>query len=144
MIRYRLYGKRLPERIKKAFDAICVSANKQLNLCEEVEFDVSIVSAQNIKTINKKYRKINKVTDVISFANRDRKEIFVPLIGEIFICLEQAKKQAKLYKHTLEREMMFLFTHGLLHLLGFDHQTKKDKKVMFDITKKIIIHAQNI
>lgn len=142
MIRYRLYGNLAVQGVKKAFDAICVSTFKQLKLCENVVFDVNIVSATQIKNINNKYRKINKVTDVISFANRDSKEVYVPLLGEIFICLDQAKKQAKEYQHTLQRELIFLFTHGLLHLLGYDHQNKKDEKIMMDLSKKIINKAQ--
>lgn len=138
MIRYRLYGQMPVAGVKKAFDAICVSTFKQLKLCENVVFDVSIVSSKQIKNINNKYRKINKVTDVISFANRDDKSVIVPLLGEIFICLDQAKKQAEAYGHSLKHELIFLFTHGLLHLLGFDHMTSKDEKVMMDTTKKII------
>lgn len=142
MIRYRLYGNLPVNGIKKAFDAICVSTFEQLKLCEELEFDVNIVNKQTIKNINKKYRKINKVTDVISFANRDKKDIFVPLIGEIFICLDVAKQQAKDYGHSIQRELIFLFTHGLLHLLGFDHKTKKQEKEMMSATNKIISKSQ--
>lgn len=141
MIKYRLYGKLNVKDIKKCFDAICLSTYKTLKVCENVVFDVNIVSASQIKKINKQYRKIDKVTDVISFANRDDKSVFVPLLGEIFICLDQAKKQAKEYKHCLQRELIFLFTHGLLHLLGYDHMSKKDEKVMFNITDKIIANA---
>lgn len=142
MIKYRLYGKLNVKDIKKCFDAICLSTYKTLNICENVVFDVNIVSATQIKKINKQYRKIDKVTDVISFANRDDKTMFVPLLGEIFICLDQAKKQAKQYKHSLQRELLFLFTHGLLHLLGYDHMTKKDEKVMLNITNKVIANAR--
>lgn len=142
MVSYRLYGSLPVAGIKKAFDAICVSASKQLKLRESVEFDVNIVTSTQIKNINNKYRKINKVTDVISFANRDNKTVMVPLLGEIFICLSRAKEQAKDYGHSLQRELIFLFTHGLLHLLGFDHQTPKQEKQMFSLTDKIINKAQ--
>ncbi|MCQ2957237.1 MAG: rRNA maturation RNase YbeY [Mycoplasmoidaceae bacterium] len=142
MIRYRLYGKLPVEGVKKAFDAICESAFNQLQLCENVVFDVNIVNASRIKEINKKYRKIDKVTDVISFANRDNSSVIVPLLGEIFICLDQAKKQANEYKHSLQRELIFLFTHGLLHLLGYDHIKPKDEKIMLSLTDKIINKAQ--
>ena len=141
MIKYRLYGKLNVKDIKKCFDAICLSTYKTLNICENVVFDVNIASCTQIKKINKQYRKIDKVTDVISFANRDDKTMFVPLLGEIFICLDQAKKQAKQYKHSLQRELLFLFTHGLLHLLGYDHMTKKDEKVMLSITNEVIANA---
>ena len=138
MIRYRLYGKMPVVGVKKSFDAVCLSTYSQLKLCENVVFDVNIVTPAQIRKINNKYRKIDKVTDVISFANRDDKTVIVPLLGEIFICLDQAKKQAKTYGHSLKHELIFLFTHGLLHLLGFDHTKPKDEKIMLDWTKKII------
>jgi len=142
MINYRLYGKLNVKDIKKAFDAICQSAYKVLDMCEDVVFDVNIVDSKKIHAINKKYRHVDKVTDVITFANRDNSPIIIPLLGEIFICLDVAKKQAKEYKHTLQRELIFLFTHGLLHLLGFDHMNKQDEKKMFSLTDKIIKQAE--
>ncbi|MCQ3908312.1 MAG: rRNA maturation RNase YbeY [Mycoplasmoidaceae bacterium] len=142
MVRYRLYGSLPVTGVKNAFNSICESTFKELKLCENVVFDVNIVTPAQIKNINNKYRKTNKVTDVISFANRDNSKVLVPLLGEIFICLDQAKKQAHEYKHSLQRELIFLFTHGLLHLLGFDHQTSKQEKEMMSLSKKIINKAQ--
>lgn len=142
MIKYRLYGSLPVIGVKNSFNAICKSAFKQLKFNEDVIFDVNIVSSEQIKFINKKYRKINKVTDVISFANRDNNEITIPLLGEIFICLNRAKKQAKEYTHSLQRELIFLFTHGLLHLLGFDHKTKEQEKKMISLSNRIINNAQ--
>lgn len=142
MIKYRLYGKLNVTHIKDCFDAICLSASKQLKLKNDLEFDINIVNTKQIHSINKKYRKIDRPTDVITFANRDSNEIKIPLLGEIFICIDIAKKQAKEYKHSLQRELIFLFTHGLLHLLGYDHMNKKDEKQMFDLTDKIINKAQ--
>lgn len=138
MINYRLYGKLNIPNIKKYFNEICFSTFKTLKICEEIEFDVNIVTKKKIQEINKKYRKIDRPTDVITFANRDKQVLYVPLLGEIFICLDVAKEQAKEYKHSLQRELIFLFTHGLLHLLGYDHMNKKDEKIMFDLTDKII------
>lgn len=138
MIKYRLYGKLNIKGIKDYFDTICVNTYKILKMKEDCEFDVNIVDKKTIQSINKKYRKIDKVTDVISFANRDDKAIKVPLLGEIYICLDRAKEQAKEYGHSNQRELSFLFTHGLLHLLGYDHMTKKDEKEMFGLTDKIL------
>jgi len=142
MINYRLYGKLPVKDIKQAFDAVCKSAFKVLKMCEDVVFDVNIVDSKKIHAINKKYRHVDKPTDVITFANRDNSTFIIPLLGEVFICLDVAKKQAKEYKHTLQRELIFLFTHGLLHLLGFDHMNKKDEKKMFGLTDKIIKQAE--
>lgn len=138
MIKYRLYGKLNKNNIKAYFDTICLATYKELKLCENLVFDVNIVDSKTIKYINKTYRHKDKVTDVISFANRDNKDIYVPLLGEIYICLDQAKKQAKEYGYSLKRELCFLFTHGLLHLLGFDHINPKDEKQMMNLTKKIL------
>ncbi len=142
MIKYRLYGKLNVRHIKQCFDAICLSTYTTLKLCENVVFDVNIVDTKEIKKINKKYRKMDKATDVISFANRDEQTLFVPLLGEIYICLDVAKAQAKEYKHSLQRELIFLFTHGLLHLLGYDHMSKKEEKIMMSLSNKIISKAQ--
>ncbi|MDR0985445.1 MAG: rRNA maturation RNase YbeY [Mycoplasmataceae bacterium] len=101
-------------------------------------FDVSIVDSKQIKTINNKYRHINKVTDVISFALFDAKSIKTNLLGEIFICYQKAKQQANEYGHSLNRELTFLFIHGLLHLLGYDHLNKKQEHKMFLLQKKLM------
>ncbi len=142
MIRYRLYGNLRLQGIKKAFNAICVSTNKQLKLSSNLEFDVNIVHLNKIRALNKKYRNINKPTDVLSFANRDNGNVHISLLGEIYICIEKAKQQAKLYEHSLQRELIFLFTHGLLHLLGYDHKTKKQTKALNALTNRIINKAQ--
>ena len=59
-------------------------------------------------------------------------------LGDLFINIDYARRQAKEYGHSYEREMGFLFTHGLLHCLGYDHMTESDEKVMFDLQKKIL------
>ena len=84
-------------------------------------FDVNIINSNQMHIINKKHRKVDKDTDVISFAFHDAKDIKSNLLGEIFINHQRAKKQAKEYGHSYEREMTFLFIHGVLHLLGYDH-----------------------
>ena len=59
-------------------------------------------------------------------------------LGDIFISVDHAKSQAEEYGHSLRREMCFLFTHGLLHLLGYDHMKEEDEKVMFTLQKEIL------
>lgn len=81
------------------------------------EISIAILSPLEIKKLNKIYRKKDKVTDVLSF-NLDDKNI----LGEIVICLEQAKKQAKEKKTSLQAELKLLVAHGTLHLLGYDHE----------------------
>lgn len=102
-----------------------------------------IVGPSTIKRINRDYRNIDKVTDVISFALLDSDDGFVSPIeeielGDIFINKNRVVSQAKEYDHSVKREFVFLFVHGLLHLFGYDHIKEKDEKIMFDLQKKII------
>lgn len=107
---------------------------------------ISIVDNKYIHKINKKYRGIDRPTDVISFAFLDgeinKEQIFHSdnevCLGDIYISLDKAKEQAEEYKHSLERELSFLFIHGLLHLLGYDHMTKEDEEVMFALQEEIL------
>lgn len=103
------------------------------HLDEDYAFSVIFVTEERIKDINKTYRKIDKVTDVISFPDREDN-----YLGDIFICLNQAKKQALDYEHTLKRETGFLAVHGYLHLLGYDHQTPEEEQVMFREQERIL------
>ncbi|WP_158735062.1 rRNA maturation RNase YbeY [Alteribacillus sp. YIM 98480] len=100
------------------------------------ELSVTIVDNKTIQSMNHQYRGIDKPTDVISFALNDEEEMpddpNVPnLLGDILISLEKAKEQAEAYGHSLERELGFLAAHGLLHLLGYTHDTTEAEKDMF-------------
>ena len=115
---------------------------KVLDLKDEYELSLIITGPINIKRINRYYRKIDKVTDVISFALLDdgEEEYFDECIelGDIFINRNRVYSQAKEYGHSIKREFVFLFVHGLLHLLGYDHMNIEDEKVMFGLQKRIV------
>ena len=97
---------------------------------------------ENIHKINKEYRNIDGVTDVISFANCDDKENEDKNeLGDVFISLEKAYEQAKEYGHSEEREVAFLAVHAYLHLCGYDHMTPEDEKEMFSIQEDILNKA---
>ena len=84
---------------------------------------------------------MDKPTDVISFAYNDTVEKFDDFsdeIGDIFINLDYVSKQAAEYGHSEAREYLFLITHGVLHLLGYDHQNPEEEKLMFDLQKEIL------
>lgn len=102
---------------------------------KNARFSVIIITDSEIKAINKKYRKIDKPTDVISFAleENQKEQVFLKnrVLGDIYISLDKAKKQAIEYGHSLRRELCFLAVHGLLHLLGYDHNNKEEEKIMF-------------
>ena len=104
---------------------------------------VSIVLVDNeyIHKINKEYRNVDKETDVISFAFMDDEtnpESVITDLGEIYISLEKAHSQSEEYGHSFKRELCFLLTHGLLHLLGYDHMTEEDEKEMFGLQEEVL------
>ena len=104
-------------------------------------FSVVLVDEKTIQDINRDYRKIDKVTDVISFAfeDNDKKEYNnIRILGEIYICIPRMKEQAILYGHSETRELAFLGVHGLLHLLGYDHMKKEDEEIMFGKQEMIL------
>lgn len=107
--------------------------------------EVNITDDAKIQEINRAYRGLDRPTDVISFAFLDNIVNEPPIIGEvprllgeIIISYETAIRQAEAYGHSLEREMKFLFTHGMLHLLGYDHQDADQEKIMFDLQDQIL------
>ena len=97
----------------------------------------------NLFIINKDYRNIDRITDVISFALNDEQDFLIKTeeIGDIFICIDQAKRQAEEYGHSLDRELGFLSVHGYLHLNGYDHMTKEDEEIMFKKQEEILEKA---
>lgn len=107
---------------------------------ENVEFNIIFVDSKKIHEINKTYRNVDRVTDVISFALEDNKTIELDhrLLGDIYICIEKAEEQAKEYGHSFLRELAFLTIHGLLHLLGYDHMEKEEEKIMFQKQEDIL------
>ncbi len=125
----------------KLFNKIAKSAEKELKLETDYEISVTFVRSKSIHIINRDYRGIDRPTDVISFAIQDDLEDFMEEntdLGDIFINIDYARKQAKEYGHSYEREIGFLFTHGLLHCLGYDHMEEDDAKVMFSLQDQIL------
>ena len=109
-------------------------------------FNIIFVTKDRIQQINKDYRGIDRVTDVITFALMENpSEIFMEAIdelGDVFICVEKAIEQASEYNHSVEREMGFLAVHGYLHLLGYDHMNEDDEKIMFSKQEEILAKAK--
>lgn len=135
------------EDYQQDYLAIIKETTKQLNIDENIELSCILVDDQKIHDINKEYRKIDRSTDVISFALEDSEQYYVigmpRSLGDIFISVDHAKMQSEEYGHSLKREMCFLFTHGLLHLLGYDHVEKEDEEKMI-MTQKSILEALEI
>lgn len=101
--------------------------------------EVIFVNNDEIREINKKYRNIDEVTDVLSFVNDD---LETKSLGDIFIAVERAKEQATKYRHSNKREFAFLAVHGYLHLIGYDHETKEDEILMFELQEEILKKAK--
>ena len=124
------------------FTAIIEQALKTLHIEDDVEVSCVLVDDERIHEINREYRHIDRSTDVISFAMEDNDQFYVEgiprTLGDIFISVDHAKKQAEEYGHSLRREMCFLFTHGILHLLGYDHMTDEQEKEMFGLQDEIL------
>ena len=109
-------------------------------------FSIIFVDEEEIQKINKEYRNIDKITDVISFAFEDSTNILyndIRVLGDIYICIPRMISQAKDYGHSEKRELSFLVIHGLLHLLGYDHQTKEEEQIMF-AKQEMILNGENI
>ncbi len=115
----------------------------------ECEVSVSVVDGAEIQTINRQFRGIDRVTDVLSFPQLTFTEGEIPeknengeiVLGDIILCLQRAKEQAAEYGHSLKREIAFLTAHSMLHLLGYDHMTPQEEKVMFQKQEEILQKA---
>ena len=116
-VEFRLEFKQLLEKIAQEVEQEEVLKNKQVTL--------ALVDKEKIKELNQKYRDKSEITDVLSFPLEEE-----DYLGDIAISLEIAKKQAEEYGHSLTRELGFLFLHGLLHLLGYEHYKPEAKKIM--------------
>lgn len=110
-------------------------------ISDKLELSLTFVDKEEIHRLNREYRGVDRPTDVLSFpiyeskeelirAEKDPYEIFEPVLGDIVICMDIAKVQAKELGHSLERELMYLSCHSILHLLGYDHMEDQDKIVM--------------
>ncbi len=107
---------------------------------QDVEFNIIFVDLEKIQEINRVYRGIDRVTDVITFALEDGEEIKFQhrLLGDIYISYDKAREQAIEYGHSLEREISFLAVHGFYHLLGYDHMMPEEEKVMFQKQEEVL------
>lgn len=125
------------------FTKIVEKVENLLEIKEQYVFSLILVDSARIHEINREYRGIDRPTDVISFALMDSEDAFECMeeeieIGDIFVNIDAVKTQAEEYGHSFEREFSFLFTHGVLHLLGYDHMVKEEEEVMFALQDKVL------
>lgn len=126
------------EKIIKRVIQTCFEEENLLN--SKLEISITLTNPKNIQEINKKYRNIDKATDVLSFPMFEKNELELKIknndflhedvLGDIIISIEQVEKQALEYGHTFEREFAYMIVHGFYHLMGYDHIIEKDKLKM--------------
>ena len=120
----------LSEEILRAADVV-----GEIYGVENAELSVTLTDDEHIHALNKKFRGIDRATDVLSFAFRESDEPEVlgadfEILGDVIISLERAKIQAEEFGHSFLREVIFLEVHGLLHLLGYDHMSDDERREM--------------
>lgn len=107
------------------------------------QISLALIDVPVIWAMNMEYRKKDAPTDVISFAYLEvadaKKQKGDFIVGDMFICPQVAQIQADEHKHSLEKELEILFTHGFLHLFGFDHKTDEEEEEMEKWAKKILV-----
>ena len=131
---------------QETYEQLLDKTLKHLKLHFNPYVSVTLVDNEFIHNLNRDYRHIDRPTDVISFAfldgNENKDRIFqsgeMVVLGEIYISFDKAREQAISYGHSLDRELKFLFVHGILHLLGYDHMNPDDEKVMFALQDEIL------
>jgi len=109
---------------------------------------ITFTTPEEIRKINKKYRKIDKATDVLSFPMFEKDELdekiksgdfpYEDVLGDVIISIEKVREQAKEYGHSFERELSYMLVHGFYHLMGYDHIEEEDKKIMRPKEEKIL------
>lgn len=126
---------------EKEYEQILSNLQKYFKLENKlVSVDVTIVNNEKIKKLNNDYRNKNYATDILSFDFGD-KELYKNLpiypLGELVISHEKVEEQAKEFNHSIKREYCYLFTHGLIHLMGYDHETEIERIEMNKIVDEI-------
>ena len=139
-----IYTYDIEEHYKDIIDRVYKGVIDQLGYDDIFDTEISFVSEEEIQRVNRETRGIDRVTDVLSFPyleihepfNRDDYELDVDpstgniVLGDIIICEKRMEEQAIEYGHSNDRECAFLTTHGLLHLMGYDHIEESDRVKM--------------
>ena len=113
---------------EKALVALTERILRYMDLPERSQVCLSFVSDEDMRELNRRYRKIDRTTDVLSFAQRDGGD--VGILGDVVISYDTAVRNSQRFSVTVEGEIRRLVVHGILHLLGFDHAEKKQRETM--------------
>lgn len=108
------------------------------------EVSVTFVSAEEIRALNRDFRDTDRVTDVLSFPQfedlNDVPDFGEICLGDVVICSDRVREQAQELGHSIERETIYLFTHSILHLLGYDHMEESEKRQMRKREEEVMQH----
>ena len=125
---------------EKLIEKVVSTVLEMEQIKKKLDVYLTLTNNENIRKINAEHRQIDKATDVLSFPMFDRAEIdslkvedeeeFEDILGDIIVSVEKVREQAEEYGHSFERELAYLVTHGMLHLLGYDHMIEEEKVVM--------------
>lgn len=119
---------------------------------DKVYIAITLTTPEEIRKINKQFRKIDKETDVLSFPIFEKKDIEMlrknsepvdkdmpqDVLGDIIISIKRVEEQAKEYGHSVERELAYMVVHGFYHLMGYDHMNNEEKKAMREKEEKVL------
>lgn len=136
----------LPNGLRTLIRRCCEEALLEEGIEDEAEVNLTVADNAEIHSLNLEYRQKACATDVLSFPMSDGEEFDVDpetnriILGDIVISAERAAEQAKEYGHSFEREMCFLATHSMFHLLGYDHEVSEEQeKIMFQKQDKVLM-----
>lgn len=132
-----------PEDFERLVEECTRAALEEEEISDDAEVSVTLVDNARIREVNAEFRNIDKETDVLSFPMGDESFEVDPdndaiLLGDIVISLEKAQAQAEEYGHSFQREVAFLITHSLFHLLGYDHMTADEEAEMFAKQERVL------
>lgn len=133
-----------PDDFEKLVEDCTRAALEEEEIEDDAEVSVTLVDNARIRELNSEFREIDRETDVLSFPLGDDEGFEVDpdtdaiLLGDIVISLEKAKSQSEEYGHSFKREVAFLVTHSLFHLLGYDHMTPEEETEMFAKQEKVL------
>lgn len=138
-------GQQVTEEILNTMEAAAKYCLELEGIDEErTEISVTFVEAEEIRELNRDYRENDKVTDVLSFPQfddlNDIPDFGEICLGDVVICKDRAEEQAEEFGHSFEREIIYLFTHSILHLLGYDHMEEEEKKEMRAREEEVMTH----
>lgn len=138
-------GQQVTEEILKTMESAAAYCLELEGIDQErTEISVTFVEAEEIRELNRDYRDNDKVTDVLSFPQfddlNDIPDFGEICLGDVVICKERAEEQAEEFGHSFEREIIYLFTHSILHLLGYDHMEEEEKREMRACEEEVMTH----